>query len=312
MKENLLEVRNLTKKYGDLVALDDVSFSVPRGSVYGLIGPNGAGKTTALRILAGVLESDSGKIVIAGRSVDGDKKFWAGKIGFMPDFFGVYPDLTTYEYLDFFGRAYGIPYRDRMKAIDDLLDLAELSHKKHEFVQNLSRGMQQRLCLARALIHDPDILLLDEPASGLDPRARVEFRNLVKELQRKGKTVLISSHILTELSEICDQVAILEKGKLVASGDIDSIGERVKLVRRLEIKPIGDAEPLAAAIAGMPEVLDVRVEGGVVKVGFSGDDESVASLLGELVKRGFGILSFTEAKSDLEEVYMSLTKGETQ
>ncbi len=312
MNDYLLEVRHLTKHYGKVAALEDVSFGVPRGSVYGLIGPNGAGKTTALRILAGVLEPDGGEIVIGGRTVDGDKRYWAGKIGFMPDFFGVYPDLTTYEYLDFFGRAYGIPYEERTKAIDDLLELAELGHKKHEFVQHLSRGMQQRLCLARALIHDPDILLLDEPASGLDPRARVEFRQLVKRLQVRGKTILISSHILMELAEICDQVAILEKGHLVAAGDIDSIGKRVTQVRRLEIKPLGDPSKLADAVSGEPKVLDVKVSDGVVQVEFSGSEKEAAALLKSLVRQGFDIISFGGAESDLEEVYLSLTKGETQ
>ncbi len=312
MSESLLEVRNLRKRYGKLLALAGVSFTIPRGAVFGLIGPNGAGKTTALRIIASVLEPDEGEIFLDGRPVNGDKAYWAGRIGFMPDFFGVYPDLMTWEYLDFFARAYSIPAAERSAIIDRLLELVELSGKKNSYVQDLSRGMQQRLCLAHALVHDPDLLLLDEPASGLDPRARVAFRQLVKRLQGLGKTVLISSHILLELAEICDQVAILEKGELVAVGDVDAIGQTLLPTRRLLLRALSNLPALQKALVAEPNVLAVREVAGALQVDFAGEEADVADLIHRLVSAGFPLVSFSEAETDLEEVYMSLTKGETQ
>jgi len=313
VSDMVLQVHHLSKHYGKIKALDRLSLALPRGSVFGLIGPNGAGKTTALRIIAGVLEADGGEIVLDGRPVNGDRAYRAGKIGYMPDFFGVYPDLMTWEYLDFFGRTYGIPAKQRSRRIDDLLELVDLAGKKFAFVQSLSRGMQQRLCLARALVHDPELLLLDEPASGLDPRARVAFRQLVKKLQTLGKTILVSSHILLELAEICDQVAILEKGELRAAGTMEAIKPQLHAQRRtLRVRSLDDSTTLSTFLERQDGVSNIRQADDHLEVDFDGGEEAVAALLRRMIEAGFRLLAFEEISSNLEDLYLQLTKGETQ
>ena len=229
---NAIETHNLTRKYGKLTAVEDLNLSISPGSLYGLIGPNGAGKTTTLRMLAGMLEPTSGEIIINGRPINQNLTELRRQIGFMPDFFGVYDDLVVWEYLDFFARCYEIPAKRRSQVIDELLDLVDLSEKRDAFVHTLSRGMRQRLCLAHAMVHDPQVLLLDEPASGLDPRARVEMRELLRELGAMGKTVVLSSHILSELAELCDSIGIIERGRLVTSGRLDEIRYRLQEGRK--------------------------------------------------------------------------------
>src|SRR5687767_6027571 len=223
-----LATYRLTKRYGALTALDDLSLELERGDVFGFIGPNGAGKSTTMKIVAGLLEPTAGHAEVLGKRVAGNGDFVRRDVGYMPDAFGVYEDLTVTEYLEFFASAYAIPRRERKKVVADVLELTDLKYKQDALVDSLSRGMQQRLGLARVLVHDPPILLLDEPASGLDPRARIEIRELLKELQRLGKTIMISSHILSELGEFCNKLGIIERGKLIISGTIDDLIERAR------------------------------------------------------------------------------------
>src|SRR5688572_10053692 len=227
-KTSAIITKGLTKRYGGLTALDALTLELEPGDVFGFIGPNGAGKSTTMKILAGLLAPTAGEAFVMGRSVDGNGDFVRRSIGYMPDFFGVYEDLTVFEYLEFFASAYNIPRRERKRIVNDVLELTDLKYKQDAFVDSLSRGMQQRLGLARVLVHDPPVLLLDEPASGLDPRARIEIRELLKELQRLGKTILVSSHILSELGEFCNKLGIIERGKLIISGTVSELFARAQ------------------------------------------------------------------------------------
>jgi ABC-2 type transport system ATP-binding protein len=317
-QEYAIETRHLIKRYGRLLAVDQLDLQVPRGALFGFIGPNGAGKTTTLRMLAGLLEPSSGEVWVAGRRVDGKRREIQRVIGYMPDFFGVYNDMLVWEYLDFFARCYQLPSARRKTMIDELLELVNLADKRETSVQALSRGMQQRLCLAHALVHDPQILLLDEPASGLDPRARVEMRELLKELAAMGKTLVVSSHILSELAEMCSQVGIVEKGRLVACGPLESIRRQLQSSRVLSIRiladeeaaqqllrgcdSLGGAEPLVVASNGRP--------GTTLELELAGEDYAAAALLSELVGRGAQVAEFREASNELEDLFLRLT-GET-
>jgi ABC-2 type transport system ATP-binding protein len=300
----------LTRRFGKVVAVDDLHLQVPVGALFGLIGPNGAGKTTTLRMLAGLLEPTAGEILLNGHLANDDWRELRRQIGYMPDFFGVYEDMLVWEYLDFFGRCYDLPPDHRRQVTDELLDLVDLAEKRDAYVQTLSRGMRQRLCLAHALVHDPQVLLLDEPASGLDPRARVEMRELLRELGAMGKTIVVSSHILAELAELCDSVGIIEKGRLVASGTLDEIRRYARQGRTLRLRVLSDQEEAVAALRDQPGVGEVYEVSGCLEVEFLGDDEATALLLGALVERGVKVLSFSEISSDLEEIFLRLTKGE--
>jgi ABC-2 type transport system ATP-binding protein len=305
-----IETEALTRRFGKTTAVADLSLRVPTGSLFGLIGPNGAGKTTTLRMLAGLLQPTSGQIVLNGRVANHDWRDLQRQIGYMPDFFGVYEDMLVWEYLDFFARCYDLPAARRRQVTDELLELVDLAEKRNAYVQTLSRGMRQRLCLAHALVHDPQVLLLDEPASGLDPRARVEMRELLRELGAMGKTVVVSSHILMELAELCDSIGIIEKGRLVASGPLDEITRQVKQERTLRLKVISDPDQAQAVLRDQPGVGQIREINSYLEVEFLGDDEATAALLGALVTRGIKIASFSEVSSDLEEVFLRLTRGE--
>ncbi len=325
-----IQTHALTRRYGKLTAVNSLDLAIPRGSLFGLIGPNGAGKTTTLRMLAGLLEPTSGEISVNGQPITQDLADLRRQIGYMPDFFGVYDDLLVWEYLDFFGRCYDLPANRRRQVIDELLELVDLTEKKNAYVNTLSRGMRQRLCLAHAMVHDPQVLLLDEPASGLDPRARVEMRELLRELGAMGKTVVLSSHILSELAELCDSIGIIERGELVISGRLETIRARLQEGRRLSIRILSDpdqAETLLRAQPGVGEIYhlaDGNGNGGgtpapeavggprLLELGFTGDEESVASLLETLVANQVRIVSFTETHTGLEEVFLRLTKGEVQ
>ena len=219
----MLEIKHLVKKYGKFTAVDDLNLSIPESSIFGFVGPNGAGKTTTMKIMSGLLKATSGSVMIDDVDVTKNPKALKERIGYMPDFFGVYDDLKVSEYMDFYAGTYYIPYEQREALIDNLLEIVDLSHKKDSYVDNLSRGMKQRLCLARSLIHDPKVLILDEPASGLDPRARVEMKEVLKQLQTMGKTIMISSHILPELAEMCTEVGIIDKGHIVVQGSVQEI-----------------------------------------------------------------------------------------
>ncbi|OGO80908.1 MAG: ABC transporter, partial [Clostridiales bacterium GWC2_40_7] len=238
----MLQVRNLVKKYGKFTAVDNLSMDIGEGEIFGFVGSNGAGKTTTMKIIAGLLAQTSGDVLVDGVSIASGLKGIKRKIGYMPDFFGVYDDLKVDEYMDFYSGIYGIPYTERKLACGQLLELVNLSHKKDSYVDSLSRGMKQRLCLARSLIHDPRLLILDEPASGLDPRARVEMKAILKELRSMGKTVLISSHILPELAELCTVIGIIDGGRMVASGSVDAIMQKLSGNRKIKIRIIDNVE----------------------------------------------------------------------
>jgi len=309
-----VETRQLTRRFGKITAVNDLNLQVPAGSLYGLIGPNGAGKTTSLRMLAGLLEPSSGEIYINGELVNHHWRELQRQIGYMPDFFGVYEDLLVWEYLDFFARCYGLTAERRQQIVAELLDLVDLGEKRDAQVQTLSRGMRQRLCLAHALVHDPQVLLLDEPASGLDPRARVEMRELLRELGSMGKTILLSSHILSELAELCDSIGIIEKGRLVASGPLEQIRAQIQTTRTLRIKVLAgreEAERLLRNQSGVGQIFnDEEEDHGILEVEFSGDEEAAADLLAALLGQGVRVADFRETSTGLEEVFLHLTKGE--
>ncbi len=327
-----IETHALTRRYGKLTAVNSLDLAIPSGSLFGLIGPNGAGKTTTLRMLAGLLEPSSGEISMNGRPITQDLADLRRQVGYMPDFFGVYDDLLVWEYLDFFARCYDLPANRRRQVIDELLELVDLTDKKNAYVNTLSRGMRQRLCLAHAMVHDPKVLLLDEPASGLDPRARVEMRELLRELGAMGKTVVLSSHILAELAELCDSIGIIERGELVISGRLEMIRARLQEGRRLRIRILSgldQAEALLRAQPGVDEIYHPTNSNGngsagagaapedqagprEVEISFTGDEEAVASLLETLVRERVRIASFTEMHTGLEEVFLRLTRGEVQ
>ncbi|MEZ4708666.1 MAG: ABC transporter ATP-binding protein [Caldilineaceae bacterium] len=313
-----IETRGLTRRYGQFMAVDDLNLQVPTGALFGLIGPNGAGKTTTLRMLAGLLEPSGGEILLNGQTAQADGKTFRQQIGYMPDFFGVYEDMLVWEYLDFFARCHSVPANRRRQITGELLDLVDLADKRDEYVESLSRGMRQRLCLAHALVHDPQILLLDEPASGLDPRARVEMRELLRELGAMGKTVVVSSHILAELAEMCDQVGIIQQGKLAASGPVSEIARRASAGRLLQITTLADWATIEGALITQPGIgrITEMVERNDqsdhprlrIEAEFTGDDPAVANLLSALVSANIPILAFSETAGDLEEIFLQLTE----
>jgi len=333
----IVETRDLTRRYGATLALDHLNLQVPEGAIFGFIGPNGAGKTTTMRILTTLLLPTSGEAWVAGQSVLKNPHGVRKLVGFMPDFFGVYDNMKSWEYLDFFARAYGVAPQRRAGAIGELLDLVDLGHKRDDFVMNLSRGMKQRLSLARTMIHDPQLLILDEPASGLDPRARIELRELLKELRALGKTILISSHILTELAEMCTHIAIIERGRLLASGDVETIMRSLQPHRTLELRVLGDpstgsgqaaarAEELLRGHAGVlnvhrdgaeqteavPPAAEALPEPRTLIVDYSGDERGMADLLTLLIANGVVVSRFAERASDLEDIFMQVTQGIVQ
>src|SRR5215211_6535770 len=254
----IVEMRDLTHRYGSTLALDHLNVQIPEGAIFGFIGPNGAGKTTTMRILTTLLVPTSGDARVGGFSVLTAPRDVRRLVGFMPDFFGVYDNMKVWEYLDFFGHAYSIAAPRRAGLIEDLLELVDLDHKRDDFVMDLSRGMKQRLSLARTMIHDPKLLILDEPASGLDPRARIELRELLKELRSLGKTIMISSHILTELAEMCTHIAIIERGRLLAAGDVQTILRSLQPHRTLELRVLDGAERAEELLRSYAGILDVR------------------------------------------------------
>ncbi|MGP1673670.1 MAG: ABC transporter ATP-binding protein [Candidatus Limnocylindrales bacterium] len=312
----MVRTDGLVKRYDGTLAVAGVDLTVAQGEIFGLVGPNGAGKTTTLRILATLLQPSAGTAEIAGMSVTRNPDQVRRVLGFMPDAFGVYDDMKVWEYLDFFARCYGIPAATRRRVIGDLLELVDLAEKRESYVQTLSRGMQQRLCLAHALVHDPAVLLLDEPASGLDPRARVELRELLRELRTMGKTILISSHILPELEELCTSVAIVDRGQVLAQGRVAEIERRLRFGAVLRVRLLLEGEALEEARSQFAADADVAtavlLEDGTVELGFRGDDAASARLLAESVARGMPIVSFARAASDLEELFLQVTSPDRE
>jgi ABC-2 type transport system ATP-binding protein len=309
----MIETRDLTKMYGDLYALNRLSIKLERGDVYGFIGPNGAGKTTTMRILATLLNPTWGEASVCGYSIYNGAKEIRRLIGYMPDFFGVYDDMKVIEYLEFFAAAYRIKGPERRKKCDQVLDLVDLGYKRDALVTSLSRGMTQRLGLARVLLHEPQVLLLDEPASGLDPRARIEMRGLLKELRNMGKTILVSSHILPELADICNKIGIIERGKLLFDGDVESAIRRVRQHMVLDVAVANDMTgPAKVQLESLQDVLKVELkDDDTIRVTLS-DGVHDGSLIAEtLVKNGFRLKMLREEEIDLEDVFMAITKGIT-
>ncbi len=310
----MIKIQHVSKRYRSVHALEDLNLEIPRGAIYGLIGPNGAGKTTLLRILGALIPSTAGQVWYDNEEVTQSPAAIQRKVGYMPDFFGVYPDLTAVEYLEFYAGIHGIPRRKRGSTITDLLELVDLTAKRDAPVETLSRGMKQRLCLARALIHDPEVLLLDEPASGLDPRARVEFRELLRTLQGMGKTIVISSHILIELAEMCSDIAIIRAGHLVVAGNVEYVTHSLGGGQQIEVRVLERATDARELLKDMPEisnVMNANHDGEVIHAEFSGDDRALHHILAALMTHDIPVVSFAPRKpiDRLEEVYMSITEG---
>jgi ABC-2 type transport system ATP-binding protein len=307
-----VQTTNLTRVYGNMVALNALTLTVNRGDLFGFIGSNGAGKTTTLRILATFLAPSGGKAEVLGHDVVRDADRVRHIIGYMPDFFGVYKDMEVTEYLDFFGACYKIPSIQREKTVNDVLELVGLSEKKGALIGALSRGMQQRLGLARVLIHDPQLLLLDEPASGLDPRARIEMMAILQELQRMGKTIIISSHILSELQTLCNRVAIIEKGKLIYSGPVQGVRDQMGTGHIYWVKVASEPEKAIGLLKGHPNVSEIEQVDGQMKVTLTSQDTDPSFLAETLVNGGARVTGLWEEELGLEEVFMRVTRGETQ
>lgn len=314
----MIKIEHVSKRYRNVNALHDFNLEIPQGAIYGLIGPNGAGKTTLIRILAALLIPTAGEVWFDKERITRSPAAIQRKVGYMPDFFGVYPDLTATEYLEFFAGIHDIPRKQHQQLIHDLLELVDLSSKREAHVESLSRGMKQRLCLARALVHDPQILLLDEPASGLDPRARVELRELLKTLQGMGKTIIISSHILLELAEMCTDVAIVQGGRLMASGSVEEVTRHLNGGRQLEIRVLNRSEEAANILKAMSDVSNVNMvslaneqENQLIQADFTGDDQALHSMLVSLITHDIPVISFAPRSSGgrLEEVFMTITEG---
>jgi len=305
----MIEVRGLTKRFGTLTAVNDISFTVDRGDAFGFIGPNGAGKTTTIRMLATTLKPDSGTVTINGHDIAQDPAAVRACVGYMPDFFGVYDDMKVWEYLDFFGAAYRVPWQRRPGLIGDVLELTDLSDKRDEYVDALSRGMKQRLCLAKTLIHDPDVLLLDEPASGLDPRARIEIRQLLQQLCKMDKTVFISSHILRELADLCNKIGIIEQGRLVMAGSVEEISAQLAGGKTLIIHTTNRLQEACDFLVGRPEIGSAEIVEDAIEAIYQGEPDQQHRVLSALVEAGFQVESFAEQEASLETLYMQLTKG---
>jgi ABC-2 type transport system ATP-binding protein len=306
----VLRIENLTKQYEKLTAVNSLSLHLEAGDIMGFIGPNGAGKTTTIRMVSTLLRPTFGTAYVNGIDVLEHPEEIRPLIGYMPDFFGMYDDVLVWEYLDFFAAAYKIPVNRRNGIIDEVLELTDLSIKKENFVAELSRGMQQRLCLAKTLLHDPKLLLLDEPASGLDPRARIEIKELLKELRKMGKTILISSHILPELADFCNKIAIIEQGKLVVSGDVNEIMAQCRSGICLKIHVVDRHQEALGCLAGLDMISDAKLEDDAcILATYVGEAGEQYAVLEALTSKGFKVRSFDEADLDLEDVFMKVTRG---
>ena len=306
----MIAVERLTKVYGNRSALDHVSFEVPEREIFGFVGPNGAGKTTTLRILAALLEPTGGKAFIDGADVTKQRERVHMRIGYMPDFFGVYDQLTVGEYLDFYAACYRQSKRRRQKIVEDLLALVGMIDRKHQLVDTLSRGLKQRVCLARALVHDPAVLLLDEPASGLDPRARVEMREILKELQGMGKTIVISSHILPELTDLCTMIGIIDRGRMRATGPVREVIARLATGRRLRINVIGEKDAAIEILTPLESIRHVESVNGAIEAEYVGDERAAADILFALTGAGIRVSSFTPVDGGLEDAFLKATSEE--
>ena len=303
----ILKIEKLTKKYGKTYALNGLDMEVKKGDIYGFVGPNGAGKTTTLRIISGLLKSDGGDLWLDGVRTTKNILKQKSLIGFVPDFFGVYENLNVIEYLEFFAASYGIYGRAGTVRAREVLEMVELSGKEEQMVDSLSRGIQQRLCLARAMIHKPKLLVLDEPTSGMDPRARIEFKELLKELCAEGKTIVVSSHILSELAQMCTDIGIIDAGKIVLSGNMGEILKKVNDSNPIRIQVVESVSDAVKFLHTEPEVQTITVEGNDIVVGFHGGKDAEAMLLAKLVAHNIGICGFWREPGDLESIFMQIT-----
>ena len=313
----MLQLDGLVRHFDGVRAVDDVSFSVERGTVLGFIGPNGAGKTTTMRILATLETPQRGDARIGGYSVLDDPEKVRRITGFMPDYAGVYANTTVVEYLDFFARAYDLGGAARRRAVENIIEFMGIGDLEDRNVESLSKGLKQRVALGRAIVHDPQVLILDEPAANLDPRARIEFRTLIRELAADGKTILLSSHILTELAEMCDTVAVIEKGRILATGTVQDILEGVRRRRILSVRLAGPAAALPHGgverfLLEQPGVVNVHEAGGRVQFEFAGGDADQVALVGRLVAAGFPVLEFSAHSAGLEDLFIEITEGRVQ
>ena len=306
------EAVNLRKTFGKMVAVDGISFSFASGEVIGFVGPNGAGKTTTMRILATLDEPTSGDAFVDGVSVVQEPEEARRLIGFVPDALPVHHDITVHEYLDFFARAYRIEAERRRKTLDSIEEFTNLTGIRHKTLKSLSKGMNQRVCLARALLHDPKVLILDEPAAGLDPRARIELRELIRVFSAQGKAILMSSHILTELSEICTGAVIVERGRVLKAGKLDDLLLRDEATRTIVIRALGPVDALHRSLLEMPGTRDVRIDDDEVIVDYAGSDAEASELLAELIRRGHRIAEFHQQRANLEQLFMNVTTGGVQ
>jgi ABC-2 type transport system ATP-binding protein len=306
----MIEITNFGKSYGDFVAVENLNLSIAAGEMFGFIGPNGAGKSTTIRFLATLLKPTQGEATVNGHSVTKDPIAVRRSTGYMPDNFGVYDGMKVWEFLDFFAVAYEIPRSQRKAVIGDVLELLDLTHKRDDYVNGLSRGMKQRLCLAKTLVHDPPVLILDEPASGLDPRARLEVKALLKELRRMGKTILISSHILTELADCCTSIGIIERGQLLLHGPIEKVYRKIQRNRHIEVRFHSDkVDQGVSLLRSDPKVRNVQVDTRACVIEMEGDDTDVARLMRQLANADVGLTSFADKEPTLEDVFMLVTKG---
>ncbi|QDU57132.1 ABC transporter ATP-binding protein [Aeoliella mucimassa] len=307
-----IELRHVHRWFGDTHAVNDVSFSVQAGEVFGFIGPNGAGKTTSMRILATLDEPSTGDALVDGFSVVEDPERVRRRLGFMPDYFGTYENVDVHEYLDFFARAYGLRGSERTRALAFVEDFTGLNKLATKPINGLSKGMKQRLCLGRTMIHDPSVMVLDEPAAGLDPRARIELREMISRLADLGKAVLISSHILTELAEVCHRVGIIEQGQLVAVGTVDEISRKAQKVAMIEVRFVGDPEPAHQWFAAREDLHDVQWDLKKATLSHAGDEATQAQLLREIVQAGLNVVEFRCRTKSLEDVFLEVTEGRVQ
>ncbi len=307
-----IELRRLHRFFGKTKAVRDISFTVKRGQVFGYIGPNGAGKTTSMRILATLDLPSYGEAFVDGFSVINDPEIVRHRLGYMPDAFGAYRDVNCWEYLDFFARAYGLIGRERMRRLRWVLDFTRTQGMAEKPIRGLSKGMKQRLCLGRALIHDPSVLILDEPAAGLDPRARIELRRMIGDLSDRGKTILVSSHILTELAEMCDSVGIIEQGQLLATGSVDEIQRERQQQRELILRVLDQGDAAEAFLRQRDDTNHVVRDGQLIRLEFSGDLNDQTALVREMVIAGYPLAEVTARSKSLEDVFLQVTEGLVQ
>jgi len=308
----MLAIKNLNKRYEKFQAVSELNLEVAEGEIFGFVGPNGAGKTTTMKIICGLLRATSGEITLDGVDIIQNSRRMKEKIGYMPDFFGVYDDLKVSEYLEFYASIYNIKGQERKRITDDLLELVDLGSKREAYVDSLSRGMKQRLCLARSLVHNPRLLVLDEPASGMDPRARFEMKEILKNLKGMGKTIIISSHILPELAELCTSIGIIDQGRMVISGSNEEIMQQVYNKKVVKLKVTARLDDAVLILKEYPFVDKLVIGENTIQAGFGGGDGEMSRVLSDLINRGIPVVSFAQMDGNLEDVFMKVTKGEEE